>query len=111
MRRKLSCPDGRICRKRQEMDAALVPRGAIKQELHELQMKRERNTALDLFFLANEAAFSIWGYARMLLYQSMAEQPVLKTAWEYVDEPNSDELLYQAYQIILGDEIGPIEKG
>jgi hypothetical protein len=47
----------------------------------------------------------------MLLYQSMAEQPVLKTAWEYVGEPNSDELLYQAYQIILGDEIGPIEEG
>jgi hypothetical protein len=47
----------------------------------------------------------------MLLYQSMAEQPVLKAAWEYVDEPNSDELLYQAYQIILGNEIEPIEEG
>lgn len=46
----------------------------------------------------------------MLPYQSMAEQPVLKTTWEYVDEPNSDELLYQAYQIILGEEIGLIEE-
>jgi len=47
----------------------------------------------------------------MLLYQYMAEQPVFRTTWEYADEPNSDELLYQAYQIILGEEIGPIMEG
>jgi hypothetical protein len=86
-----------------------LPRGKIKQELHELQVKGAQYYARSVF-LANEPAFSIYGCPVMLPYRSMPEQPVLKTAWEYVDEPNSDELLYEAYQIILGEEIGPIEE-
>jgi hypothetical protein len=38
----------------------------------------------------------------------MPTPPAIKVIWASLEDPGSDELLYQAYRIILGDEIGSI---
>jgi hypothetical protein len=38
----------------------------------------------------------------------MSTSPLIRIIWDPFEDPGSDELLYQAYRIILGDEIGPI---
>jgi hypothetical protein len=40
----------------------------------------------------------------------MATPPKIKVIWEFIEDPASDELLYQAFRIILGDEIGLVRE-